>query len=151
MLIKSKICMGNKLLFEFWMSMSASKIFSHVKLVLLSQLRLKIWSLFPWKVDEYALEFDLCWLILRRSPTLRSLIFLLRVALATIHLEINSAFRKYVCDMTKGFIELFTFMSVILHNKSARVFVSISTRSSFSLSLEFLTKMFPELYFRRRS
>ena len=62
---------------------------------------------------------------LRRNATSssQSLILLLRVALAAIHSEINSAFRKYVCDMTKGFIELVTFMSVILDNKSARFFV----------------------------
>ena len=50
----------------------------------------------------------------------------------------------------KGFIELFT-MSVILHNKSVRFFVSITTKPDFPLSFDFLTEMFPELYFRWRS
>ena len=84
-----------------------------------------------------------------RNPnyTSRSLILLLRFALATIH----SSFRKYVCDMTRGFIELLTFMLVILHNKSSRFFVSMSTKSSFFWSFDILTKMFPEFYFRQRS
>ena len=77
----------------------------------------------------------------------RSLILLLRFALATIH----SSFRKYVCDMTRGFIELLTFMLVILHNKSSRFFVSMSTKSSFFWSFDILTKMFPEFCFRQRS
>ena len=116
------------------------------------QVKLKSSSLFLWKVDEYALELDFCWLILRQSPTKtsRSLILLLRVALATIHSEINSAFRKCVCDKTEGFIELFTFMSVIIYNKSARFLVSMSTKSSFSLTFDFLRKMFSELNFQRR-
>ena len=67
------------------------------------------------------------------------------------HLEINSAFRKYVCDMKNGFIESFNSISSILHNKSARSSVSISTQSSFFLRFDFLAKMFPELYFRRMS
>ena len=78
------------------------------------------------------------------------MILLLRVALATIHSEINPAFRKYVYDKTEGFIELFTFMSVIIYNKSARFLVSMSTKSSFSLTFDFLRKMFPELNFQRR-
>ena len=84
-----------------------------------------------------------------RNPnyTSRSLILLLRFALATIH----SSFRKYVCDMTRGFIELLTFMLVILHNKSSRFFVSMSTKSSFFWSFDILTKMFPEFYFRQGS
>ena len=67
--IKSKISMGNILLFEFWMSTSVSKTSSRVKLVLFSEVKLKISSLLQWKVDEYALEFDFYWLILRRTLT----------------------------------------------------------------------------------
>ena len=53
--------------------------------------------------------------------------------------------------MKKGFIESFTSISSILHNKSARSSASISTQSSFFLRFDFLAKMFPELYFRRMS
>ena len=61
----------NMLLFEFWMSMSVLETFSHVELVLFSQVKLKSSSLFLWKVDEYALESDFFLLILRGTRTTR--------------------------------------------------------------------------------